>query len=103
MSKISVIAKLTATEGADDNLETALADLIEAANDEAGLEIYSVHRVNDEPGVFYFFELYRDGEAVAEHGASDAMKSAMGAVGKLLGGRPEVTRMTPVAAKGLTL
>lgn len=103
MSKISVIAKLTAAEGADDDLGSALADLIEAANDEAGLEIYSVHRVNDEPGVFYFFELYRDGDAVAEHGKSDTMKSAMGAVGKLLSGRPEVIRMTPVAAKGLTL
>ena len=103
MSKISVIAKLTATEGADDNLETALADLIEAANDETGLEIYSVHRVNDEPETFYFFELYRDGDAVAEHGKSDTMKTAMGAVGKLLTGRPEVTRMTPVAAKGLSL
>lgn len=103
MSKISVIAKLTAAEGAADDLESALADLIGAANDEAGLEVYSVHRSNDETGVYYFFELYRNDDAVAEHGKGDAMKSAMGVVGKLLAGRPEVTRMTPVAAKGLDI
>ncbi|MEO6652701.1 MAG: putative quinol monooxygenase [Ilumatobacteraceae bacterium] len=103
MSKISVIAKLTAAAGSTDDLGTALADLIEAANDEHGLEIYSVHRANDEADTFYFFELYRDGDAIDEHGKGDAMKAAMAAVGTLLAGRPEVIRMTPVAAKGLAL
>ncbi len=103
MSKISVIAKLTAADGAADELETALEGLIEAAAEEEGLEVYSVHNANDEPGVYYFFELYRDDDALAAHGKRDAMQAVMAGVGKLLGARPEITRMTPVAAKGLSI
>lgn len=103
MSKISVIAKLTAADGKSDELEAALAGLIAAAEEETGLEIYSVHAAKDEPGVYWFFELYSDDEAFGVHGKSDGMKAAMGAVGGLLGGRPEVILMSPVAAKGLDI
>jgi quinol monooxygenase YgiN len=103
MSKISVIAKLTAAEGKAAELESAVAALIAVADEEAGLEVYSCHAANDEPGVYYFFEVYSDDDAVKVHGRGEAMKSAMVALGGLLAGRPEVIRMTPVAAKGLEL
>ncbi len=103
MSKISVIAKLTAADGREDDLEAALATLTAAADEEAGLEIYSVHRAEDEVGVYYFFEVYRDAGAMDAHGKGDGMKAAMGAVGGLLAGRPEIIMMTPVAAKGLDI
>lgn len=103
MSKISLIAKLTAADGRSADLESALAGVVAAAADEDGLEVYSAHSSNDEPGVFYFFELYRDGDALAVHGKSDAMKAAMAAIGACLGGRPEITMMTPVVAKGLDI
>jgi quinol monooxygenase YgiN len=101
MSKISVIAKLTAAEGKSDELGAALADLIAAADEEPGLETYSVHAADDEPGVYYFFELYTDADAKAVHGKGERMRAAMGALGGCLAGRPEVIVMTPVAAKGL--
>ena len=103
MSKISLIAKLTAAEGKAQELETALRGVIDAAEEEAGLEVYSAHRAVDEPGVYYFFELYRDQEAKDVHGKGERMRAAMGAFGGLLAGRPEITMMTPVAAKGLDL
>ncbi len=103
MSKISLIAKLTATEGKHGELEAAIRRVIEAADEEAGLEVYSAHSVNDEPGVYYFFELYRDDDAMAAHGKGDGMRDAMGAFAGLLAGRPEITMMTPLAAKGLDL
>lgn len=103
MSKISLIAKLTAAEGKSEELEKALTGVIAAAAEEDGLEVYSAHSSDDEPGVYYFFELYRDDEAKAVHGKGDAMKSAMAAFGGCLAGRPEITMMTPVAAKGLDL
>ena len=78
--------------------------MIEAAEEEPGLEIYSVHvDKGEDPNVFYFFELYADQAAVEVHGKGDGMKAAMGALGGLLGGRPEVTRMTPVVAKGMAV
>lgn len=103
MSKISLIAKLTAADGKHDELEAAIRHVIAAADEEEGLEVYSAHAVVDEPGAFYFFEVYRDDEAVAAHGKGDGMRSAMGAFGGLLAGRPEITRLRPVAAKGLDL
>ena len=103
MSKISLIAKLTAAEGKADELEAALHGVIAAASEEAGLEIYSAHAADDEPGVFYFFELYADAEALEVHGKGDGMRAAMGAFAGCLGGRPEIFKLTPVAAKGLNL
>ena len=103
MSKISIIAKLTAAEGKSADLEAALAELTAAADEEGGLEIYSAHAAKDEPGVYWFFELYTDGDALAVHGKGDGMKATMGALGSLLGARPEITVMTPVAAKGLDI
>lgn len=101
MSKISLIAKLTAAEGKSAEFEDALKGVVDAAAEEDGLEVYSAHAVKDEPGVYYFFELYRDDEAMSVHGKGDGMKKAMAAFGGSLAGRPEITRMTPVAAKGL--
>jgi len=101
MSKISVIAKLTAADGKADDLEAALRGVVAAASEEEGLEIYSAHAAVDEPGVYYFFELYTDQAAVDVHGKGDGMRAAMAAFGGLLAGRPEVTRTMPVVAKGL--
>jgi len=103
MSKISVIAKLTVAEGKASELEAAVTALIAAADEEPGLEVYSCHAANDEPGVYYFFEVYTDGDAVKVHGRGEAMKPAMAALGGLLAGRPEIIAMKPIAAKGLEL
>lgn len=103
MSKISLIAKLTAAEGKAAELEAVLAEVIAAAEEEAGLEIYSAHKDSAAEGVFHFFELYTDEQALAVHGKGEAMKAAMGKFGGLLGGAPEITMMTPVVAKGLDI
>ena len=101
MSKIALIAKLTAAEGKADELEAAIKNVVDAADEEAGLEVYAASRVSDDPGVFYFFEVYRDGDALGVHGKGERMRAAMGAFGGLMAGRPEVTVMSPVGAKGL--
>ncbi len=101
MSKHSLIAKLTCTDGRAEEFEAALAGLIEASNEEAGLEIYSAHR--DAENVYWFFELYTDDDAVAAHGKGDAMGRAMAATGAFLTGAPEIHRLTPVVAKGLDI
>lgn len=101
MSKISLIAKLTCNDGAAADFEKALAGLIEASNEEAGLEIYSAHRGED--NIYWFFEVYSDSDALAVHGRGDAMKPAMKALGAYLSGAPEVMVLAPVVAKGLEL
>ncbi|MEM9561248.1 MAG: putative quinol monooxygenase [Actinomycetota bacterium] len=103
MSKISLIAKLTAADGKADELAAALTELIAAAESEPGLEIYSANVAADDPNTFYFFELYADQAALEVHGKAEPMVGAMKALGGLLAGRPEVTMMSPVVAKGLDL
>lgn len=101
MAKISLLAKLTAAEGKVDELKAALAAAIEAADEESGLIVYSVSQSKDDPRSFVFFELYEGDDALAVHGKGDRMRAAMKALGSLLDGRPEVTLMNPVVAKGL--
>lgn len=103
MSKITLIAKLTAAEGKSAELEQRLGDLIAAAEEEQGLEVYSAHKDTQNEGVYYFFEMYRDQDAFGSHGKGEAMRPAMKALGGLLAGRPEVTMMQPVVAKGLSI
>ncbi len=101
MSKISLIAKLSAAEGKETELEARLGDLVAAADEEDGLEVYTSFRATDQPGTYYFVEVYRDEEAWGVHGKGDGMRAAMGALGGLLGGRPEIIMLEPVASKGL--
>lgn len=103
MSKLSIIATLTAAEGKADELEAALTALIAAADEEPGLEIYSLHRDPNDESAFYFFEMYTDQAALDVHGKGEKMKVAMGSMGGLLAGRPDVKILTPAAAKGLDL
>lgn len=103
MSKVSLIAKLTAAEGKESELEAALGALTAASDEEPGLEIYSVHADDDDPGIYYFFELYTDADAVSVHGKGDGMRAAMKAVGGCLASPPEVHRLRPVSAKGFEL
>ena len=76
-------------------------ELIDPSNEEAGLEIYSAHKGADNN--YWFFELYTDQAALDVHGKGDGMKAAMGKFGGLLGGRPEITMMEPVVAKGIDI
>lgn len=102
-TKVTLLAKLTVAEGKMDDLKAALSDLIDAASEEEGLEVYSAHADPNDPSVVWFFEMYRDEAALAVHGKGEKMKAAMGTLGAFLGGRPEVTMLEPLAAKGLDL
>ena len=103
MSKVALIAKLTSDPANAAEVEAALAATCEAAAEEAGLEIYSAHKDTGEDGVYWFFELYTDGEALAVHGKGDGMRAAMGALGGLLTSKAEISMLSPVAAQGMEL
>lgn len=103
MSKVVLIAKITCAEGKNAELEAGLAALIAAADEESGLEVYSAHRDNADENTYYFFEMYTDQASLDVHGKGEQMKVAMGALGACLGGAPEISMLTPVAAKGLDI
>jgi quinol monooxygenase YgiN len=98
MSKVSMMGSITCQEGKHHDMETVLGQMVEAARDEPGVEIYSYHR--GEGNSFWFFALMTDEAAMQNHGQSEAMRTAMTAFGPLMAGPPQMSRGTPIAAIG---
>ena len=103
MAKVSLIAKLQTDPEKSEEVEAALVATCSAAEEEAGLEIYSAHKDSGEEGIYWFFEMYTDGDALGVHGQGEGMKAAMSALGALLLAPPTINIASPVAAKGLNL
>lgn len=98
MSKVAMIGSITCQDGKGDEMEAVLSQMVEAAREEPGVEIYSYHR--GEGNEFSFFALMADEDAVQNHGQTDAMKAAMQAFGPLMAGPPQMSTSTPFAAVG---
>lgn len=101
MSKVSVMGTFTCQDGKAEETEAVLAEMVEAARGEPGVEIYSYHRGED--NTFWFFALMADEESMQHHGQSEAMQAAMSAFMPLVAGPPQMTVTKPVAAVGLDL
>lgn len=101
MSKVSMMGTISCQEGKGDEMAAVLADMVEAAHDEPGVEIYSYHRGADD--TFWFFALMADEESMQNHGQGDAMKAAMQAFGPLMAEPPKMSVTTPVAALGFDI
>jgi quinol monooxygenase YgiN len=103
MSKVSVLGTFTCKDGKADELEKVLADMVDAARDEPGVEIYSYHRAQHDENAFWFFALMADEASMQSHGQGEAMQAAMSAFMPLVAAPPQVTVSVPVAALGLDL
>ena len=103
MPKVSLIAKLPLQPGKRDAFVEAFTPMMEAANDEAGTEIYVLNFQDDDENVVWVYELYTDDEAMALHSSSEAMAGLMTSLGDLVGGAPELIKCTPVLAEGVEL
>ncbi len=98
MSKVSMMGTITCQEGKADEMAAVLAQMVEAARDEPGVEIYSYHR--GEGNHFSFFALMTDEQAMQNHGQSEAMQAAMQSFGPLMAEPPQMSPATPIAAIG---
>lgn len=70
-----VVARLKAREGEEKRLEEALQEMIPSVAKEEGTLIYTLHRSQKDPGTFLFYEKYRDGKALKEHGETAYFKA----------------------------
>ena len=102
MAKIALLATIKAAEGKEAELEAVFRDMVAYTDNEAGTLVYALMKKEGEPGAFTFFELYEDDAALQTHSTSDNMKSMGPKLGGLLAGRPDLVRLEPVAAKGLS-
>jgi quinol monooxygenase YgiN len=103
MPKVAMIAKLTAVDGKRDELVAAFDKLFSAVEQEEGTELYVLNEDQGDPNVVWFYEMYRDNDALGVHGSSDAMKDLMGSLGGIVGAAPEMHMLQPRMAKGLAI
>lgn len=98
MSKVTMIGKISCQPGKGDAMEAVFRDMAAASEEEAGVEIYTYLR--GEEDTYWFFALMSSQDAMAVHGQSEAMQAAMAAFGPLMAAPPEMSVTTPVAANG---
>lgn len=92
---ITIVAKLKAAEGKQDELKAALTRMVEKVKaNEPGVKSYSLHVADSDPTVFMFYEQYADAAAFEAHGKTDHMKELGAALQGKLAGRPEIERYT---------
>ena len=101
MSKVAVIAKITALPGLRDEIVSVLSEVVAATNDEPGTLLYAMNVDKADADVIWFYEVYADDDALAAHGGSEAMKAAGGKLRDKAAGRPELHVVELVGGKGL--
>jgi quinol monooxygenase YgiN len=85
-----VVAKLKAKTGEEAKMEEALRDMVGKVAQEQGTLTYTLHRAQNDPNVFLFYEKYADGAALKTHSSTPYFKELFGALKSLLDGAPEI-------------
>ena len=96
---ITVVAKLKAKSGSEQQLEDAFRAMIPKVRGEAGTQAYVVHRSVQDPTTFVFYEVYQDREALDAHGKSPHMAEMAKTIRPLLDGRPQIDLLTELVRK----
>jgi quinol monooxygenase YgiN len=92
-----VVAKLTAQSGKEAEMEKALLDIIPQVKQEEGTLVYSLHKDQNNPRVFLFYEKYKDMDALAAHSSTPYFKALFKTLKPLLDSPPEISMYTELA------
>ncbi len=102
MSKVVVIAKITAVEGKRDELVAAMGPMMDHVEaNEPDTLTYILNEDTADANVIWMYEEYANNDALAAHSTSETMKEMGMALRDLAGARPEITVLNPVRGKGL--
>ena len=96
---IVVVAKLKAKQGSEKQMEEALRAMITKVKEESGCLKYILHRSNQDPTVFVFYEVYQDQAALDFHCKTPHLKEMSGKLCGLLDGRPAIEFLTELDGK----
>lgn len=96
---ITIVAKLQAASGKEDELKAALIKMVAAvkANEAGAVPTYSLHVAKDDPATFLFYEQYASAEAQEAHGKTPHMAELGASLRGLLTGRPSIESYTQIA------
>jgi quinol monooxygenase YgiN len=97
---VTLIAKIKAKQGSESELETAFHDMIKKVRAaEPGCQAYILHKANDDPTQFVWYETYADQSAFDNHRKTDHMKEMGQRIANLLDGRPQIEMLTELDRK----
>ena len=101
MGKKTMMGSFECQDGQADAMEGVLRQMVEAAKDEPGCEIYTYTRGED--NTFWFFALMTDEASMQRHGQTEAMQRAMQAFQPLVTAPPRMSMSEPIAALGFAV
>ena len=101
MSKIAVLAKITALPGKRAELVKEFQFALDNVGAEAGTLTYILHEDAANDDVLYFYEMYTDQSAVEAHSGAEWFKELGPKLRPFTASRPEITMLKPVGGKGL--
>lgn len=84
MSKVTVVAKLVAKDGAAQAVKVELLKLVAPTRQEEGCIEYRLHQDNDDPAIFIFYENWKDLACLNRHMISPHFQAYLAAVEGLI-------------------
>lgn len=95
---VVVTAKIKAKSGKENELEAAFRKMVADVAAEEGTLMYTLHRSQKEPGLFMFYEKYKDGDALKRHSATPYFKALFKTIQPFLESPPEIQMFEELAA-----
>lgn len=93
---IVLVAKIKAKQGFEKEVENALSAMIPNVQKEQGTLAYVLHRADNDPGSFMYYEQYTEKSALDLHGKTPYFKELVAALDGKLAVNPEETFYTIV-------
>jgi len=88
---IGVIATIKVQDGKNAEFETVFTDLAKQVRaNEPGNLMYKLTKSRTDPNTYRVLELYKDQDALTNHGGSEHFRAAGPKLGPCLAGRPEI-------------
>ncbi|MEI6205730.1 MAG: putative quinol monooxygenase [Desulfuromonadales bacterium] len=82
--KLTVLARIMAKSGKEEEVLHEILALIAPTRAEAGCINYDLHRAQDDPALFFLYENWRSRQDLNEHLATPYLQAFLGKVPKLL-------------------
>lgn len=85
-----IVAKLKAKEGHEEQMKEIFMNMISKVQDEEGTLIYTLHKSQNDPSQFMFYEKYKDMDAMTLHSSTPYFKELFPMIEPHMDGAPEI-------------
>ena len=93
---LTVMAKIKAKQGKEDETKSALQELIRPTHAEEGCVQYDMHQDNEDPSLFFFYENWKSKEDLDKHLKTPHLQNFFGKEKVLLEEPVQIHLMTKV-------